>query len=421
MLAYCRKTINKERLTSFSILILAVIWSVFAGLKTPMTQLYGDMTHYDHIAIAILGHHVYSYWGFDPDAQITPGYPLFLSLCYLIANLFYPNHPFQLGITVAFQSILSGVSVYLVYQLSRQCTGCLLSAFAALAYSLYPPSVFAPTMILTETLYTFLLLLFLYTFFIAIQKQTMTRWLICGLTIGLCCTVRPSVFPFLVAPMVYVTYQWLNRRKRRTSRIKSTILHYTAYAAGFIFPLVPWWIRNIRAFHQLILTDMDASNPLLFGTDPTFQADSMLGSGLDSKGQMILALHRIFYYFSNEFWTYLWWYTGEKLGLLFSTPWFHLVAPGDYSGWIAFVLFCLHLHFPFVILGGIGLTLGINHPTMRYVSWFTFSLILLLLPFIPLPRYAFPTMPFFFIGTAYLVHWIYAQLFEIRARSTTYA
>jgi hypothetical protein len=167
---------------------------------------------------------------------------------------------------------------------------------------------------------------------------------------------------------------------------------------GFLIPMVPWWIRNWVVFHRLLLTDTDVGNPLLFGSDPHFAVDTNLGRGLSSTQQEHLAITRALHGFSTHPLSELKWYTLDKLVLLFGRPWLGRDA-----------LF-LHLQPALVIVGALGLLLLLRKPGLRVVSWLVIYLLVTQLPFLPIPRYAFPMMPFFFIGLFALLQFLAGAL-----------
>jgi len=67
-----------------------------------------------------------------------------------------------------------------------------------------------------------------------------------------------------------------------------------------------------------------------------------------------------------------------------------------------------------VILGAIGLLLGAWRPMLRWISALALFLIVAQLPFIPINRYMFPTMPLMFIGVAALTYLVVVRIKERR-------
>lgn len=368
-------------------------------IHTHYVTLYGDSVHYDNSALLLIDKHFFSFWGHGPDAYVTPGYPLFLALCYRIAMLHRASHDFELRFAIFIQALLSAISCGFLYWAARRMLSRGFALFAAFLFAFYLPSIWSITQILTETLYVFLLLLFVWLFTVAMAERTLWWWAASGFAIGLSGLVRPTVFPLVLAALIYLAF-----RLREGEPLKRLVLEYICYAIGFLVPLVPWWIRNVRLLHHLVLSDTEVGNPLLFGSDPWFKSGPLLGHGLSEVAQKQLAIHRIITGFTHDPLTYLNWYTAGKLSELFGKPWY---PPLTHD--IPLVGIWLHLHLAWVILGTLGVVVGLFVPHMRFVAWLTVFLVVIQLPFIPVNRYAFPIMPLLFIATALLAQQLWTR------------
>ncbi|MDP9728251.1 glycosyltransferase family 39 protein [Alicyclobacillus tolerans] len=395
------KTVLNTRRIGWFILIVALLFRVGKAYATKSIPIYGDMVHYNHSALFLLLHHVYTYWGSGPAAQITPGYPLFLAAMYAVGRLFSPNVHVWIHMALMGQAVLSAWSVYLLYRLSLRLIPAWGAVLAALLFLTYPTAIWSPLTLLTETLYVFTLLLFVTAFFRALEKPLLRRFFLAGLLLGLCTLVRPTVFPLIIAPVLLFLQSAYRRQMGRSLR------NWAIYVIGFILPMFPWWIRNEVVFHKLILTDEDAGNPLLYGTTRRFLNDPALGRGLSPKQQEHLALVRIGQQFAHHPWQSLQWYTVDKLQLLFSTPWYLGQPSHTFTGHL--LNFWLHAHLVWVILGSIGLILGLQKLMGRWLTALVFYFVLVQLPFIPINRYVYPVMPFFFIGVAYFLYFAYTR------------
>ncbi|GGJ09976.1 hypothetical protein GCM10010885_18930 [Alicyclobacillus cellulosilyticus] len=366
--------------------------------------LYGDMIHYDAAALRLLDRHVFSFWGGAPDAYVTPGYPLFLAGCYQLARWFHGSTAAMRTWAVMVQAVLSALTTGWIYAMARAAMRRRFAVLAALLWVIYPPSWWASTQLLTEPLYTFLLYAFAWAFLRAVQRGTPAAWAGAGVALGLTGLVRPTVFPLVAAAWVYLAVVHGPSR-----RIRQAVAGGLWHTAGFVLPLWPWWVRNARVLHRLVLSDTEIGNPLLYGTDPNYQHDPDLGRGLTSDQQKHLALQRIKDQFTHHPWQALRWYTVGKLHDLFTKPWF---PPHPSRLWLINALNALHL--VWVFLGCAGLCLGCWR--QRAVRWFAVLaafFVVVQLPFIPVNRYVYPLMPLFFMGTAYLVQtgrdWILAR------------
>lgn len=391
-----RRTLS-TRYVGLALFLFALLLRTTYAIRLHHIPLYGDMVHYDHSAVTLLTKHIFSYWGTESTAQVTPGYPLFLAACYATASIFTHSHEGAMRIAVLAQAVLSAWSVLLVYQISRNFLRPRYALFAGLLLALYPPAEWSVGLILTEPLFVFLFLLYVVLFFRARKTNYIADWLSCGLALGLATLVRPSVFPLIIVPVLLLRY-----RQTRTARRSFRISLFAIYALGFAVPMLPWWIRNAVTLHRFLLTSDDLGNPLLYGSDPNFSHDPTLSQGLSAKQQETLAIARIETGFAHHPLANLEWYSIEKLKYLFGTPWY-LGHTGTASMLTSIFSLWLHLHIVWVLLGAVGLAAGIFHRDVRYITALTVFCILVQLPFIPINRYVFPIMPLLFIGVAFLV------------------
>ncbi|MBX5436615.1 MAG: glycosyltransferase family 39 protein [Alicyclobacillaceae bacterium] len=375
-----------------ALIAMAACIRLYAVIRPHDMSLYGDMVHYDHSARLLLDRHVFSFWGHQPDAYVTPGYPLFLALCYALANLHSTAATWQIQTAQYVQALLSALTVGVLYWTSRRPLARPWAVAVSLMWTVYPPAVWSPLLLLTETLYLFLLMCFLWLFTVAAERRHPGWWLLCGIVLGLCGLVRPTVFPLVLSAGIYLLW-----RLRDGLPGKRALACFAGHVAGFVLPLIPWWVRNFRVFHKLVLTDTEVGNPLLFGSDPYFQAGPDLGRGLNQLQQKRLAIHRIVYGFEHQPGLYLKWYTVGKLHILFGQPWYHPV----YATTGAVTVWLLHLHLVWVVVGAIGIVSGLWVPSMRFLSLVGLCLVALQLPFIPVNRYAFPVMPILFVASGF--------------------
>ncbi len=368
------------------VISISFVLRLYPVLHLHTVPLYGDMVHYNHLARSIIDNGVYSYWGTQPDAFVTPGYPVFLVICYQIAKyLHISSQNGQILFTVYVQMVLSSLTVGFLYLIAEKIFNKWWAFFISLCFAFYLPSISSVELLLTETLYVFFLLGFVYTFILAMEKQQWQFWLLSGIVLGLTTLVRPTTFPLVLSVLIWGLF-------KKKGLLKSIRLE-SLYAFGFVIVMLPWWIRNMVTLHRLLLTDDDSGNPLLYGTDPNFEHDNLI---VGVKNQQALAIQRIKYGIVHHPWSTFKWYTVGKLQYLFSKPWY-MGKPNALSDiWN-------YLHPLVVILGMIGILLGTVVPKYRFVSIIAIYLTIIQLPFIPINRYAYPVMPFLFIGVLYLI------------------
>src|SRR5688572_23653912 len=119
----------------------------------------------DPVLYLVLGDHVaagdgYRY-GFEPDQGVTayypPGYPVALGVVAWLVRLVVPGTVAIFDVAVWFNVILSVATIPLVYVLGRRLAGRTAGLVAAGVWALWPNLVFHSGVVLTETLFLFLL------------------------------------------------------------------------------------------------------------------------------------------------------------------------------------------------------------------------------------------------------------------------
>ncbi len=182
----------------------------------PLSEyLHSDMWVYDlrakHFVSGELG----------PWDSFTPaGYPLFIASFYRIAA-----HPFT-AIAVT-QAILGALTVFLTYRLAltlRQPRA--LALFAATVIAFHVPAILYTGLLLSETLFSFLLVL---ASWLLVRSTSVPSWrsaLVGGLALGLASVVRPNLL--LVYPFVPVCLFIGLARVPRTTLVYSALVLVTA-------------------------------------------------------------------------------------------------------------------------------------------------------------------------------------------------
>lgn len=189
-------------------------------------------------------------------ARRAPGYPVFLSL---VAATFGPSERAILWV----QAVVATLTVGLVYLIARRLAGPGIppgSEWLALFFAALDPYAIAlSAMILSETLYGFLL-----TGFVAlcVRCQRGTAWRLpfaLGMVGGAGVLVRPSGLPLVAAGLVTIA------RREKWSRAPAVLL---AGALGAGVALAPWWVRNARQFGAFVPTTLNVGESLYDGLGP---------------------------------------------------------------------------------------------------------------------------------------------------------
>jgi 4-amino-4-deoxy-L-arabinose transferase-like glycosyltransferase len=170
-----------------------------------------------------------------PEIIRTPGYPLLL----------LPGAP--LGslepVAVALQTALSVLTVYLVYRIALHLFDSRRAAsLCALLYALEPLSVLYASRILTETLFTFLIALFLYCIAKFFRGGSLPYLAASALALAASVYVRPIIISFsLVVALILLGWAVLSKKSVRLAA--AALLFFVLSVA----PVGLWQLRNAAA------------------------------------------------------------------------------------------------------------------------------------------------------------------------------
>ena len=193
-----------------------------------------DSASYISAAHELLVHHRFSSPSGSPELLRTPGYPLLLTIGLSLGRLEV--------ITIALQVLLSCLTVYLVY-----CIAWILfdreqsALIAATLYAVEPLSILYSSVLLTETLFTTLIVAWVYFLLRYLRGQNIWDLLVSGVVISASAYVRPISYfvPLVVAACLLV---WaLDRGEEKDMR---ALTHISAFLAISMGLLVVWQIRN---------------------------------------------------------------------------------------------------------------------------------------------------------------------------------
>ncbi|SEH05568.1 phospholipid carrier-dependent glycosyltransferase [Candidatus Venteria ishoeyi] len=356
----------------------------------------------------------------QPDALVTPAYPLFISFFLRNgAELSYDN----ILITQAFLGTLCIILVYLLF-LNLGHIWALLIAFIT---ACSPHLVSIGTYLLTETLFCFFLLGFL---FVYSQLERCKNWylyfFLTGLLLALATLTRPWTQGFLV---ILLLFFWFNLSHKRLQKILLLIF-------GFAVIITPWLIRNhisldvmvdpalsFTSIHHGMYPDMMYNNqPESLGR--AYHFDPWVQNTVITKENVLNELsQRVL----EQPWVYAQWYMWGKTITVFS--WDILAGMGDIfvypviqtpyaTDWLFKLTHTIMwiLHPILVVLSLIGVVLAWLPAAKQLPSSFLWSfrlLSLLMLYFVmlhiigaPFPRYSIPMRPVIYGMAIAVLAWL---------------
>jgi 4-amino-4-deoxy-L-arabinose transferase-like glycosyltransferase len=223
-------------------LALRLIFLVRFPSITSDSFIYGD------IARNWLAHGIYGLsgsGGISPTDIRLPGYPAFLAAIFAI----FGTEHYRAVLLV--QILVDLGTCFLTAALALRVSGTRAAKTAFLLAALCPFLANYSAAALTETLEIFFTVLALYLAFRGLQPNAGLRpWAACGLAIAAAILLRPDGGLLLIVIAVYLSITTL--RKRRSGPPFVTELLSLAMVAVFaLLPLLPWTLRNFRAFHHL--------------------------------------------------------------------------------------------------------------------------------------------------------------------------
>ena len=174
---------------------------------------------------------------FTPSVRWPPLYPAF------IAALSWAGSPSPLAVA-AIQAVLGSLSALILLLMARTLMPLKWAFFAALAYAVHPGAIAATRTILTETLFTALLICAIWTLALALKRDRLRMTALSALFLGLAVLCRPIGFllPFVLSVSVLL---FLERRR--------AILHALVLIGVALLVVMPWSIRSSRVAGRLVM------------------------------------------------------------------------------------------------------------------------------------------------------------------------
>jgi 4-amino-4-deoxy-L-arabinose transferase-like glycosyltransferase len=200
-----------------------------------------DEQQYSQIARNLVAGHGFA-WAENELTSIRPPlYPALLAAVWRFS-------PDNLQAVRVVQILLGLATAVLAYILGSRVYGPTVGALAAVACWLYPSFIFFNFLILTETLFTFLLVAFVLLMVVLIQTPRPAVAIGCGIALGLGALTRSILWPLplLVCPLLAVL---IRAPLARRLALPCLVL------AGYAVVVVPWAVRNTRL--QRVLTIVD--------------------------------------------------------------------------------------------------------------------------------------------------------------------
>lgn len=276
---------------------------------------------------------------FKPGLYRTPGYPFFLAIFHFVYNL-----PLLSIIFLQFiLNILTALVVFKTVSLSDRQTGLLSAAIVLLDL----PTTIYSSMILTESLYVFVLSLFLYAFVRYINGRHLKWLVLAAFLLGASVYIRPVGYFLGIATAGFILYLW------GIKKILTGVAH-AAVALMLVYGLlVIWQYHNLKVYSEFTFSSI---------SEATIQPYGVIGRYSRETDPKLKAMPPVLYYADS---------VGRNFLSLMATPgsmkYFHS------KGWR---IFGIIFGYVFVVFWWIGLVIGIRQCKADTTGQFLFLVLL---------------------------------------------
>ncbi|HUO50639.1 MAG TPA: glycosyltransferase [Candidatus Paceibacterota bacterium] len=214
----------------------------------------GDSQVYAQLADNILTYHRFSSApDLSPARQWPPGYPVFLAGVKALTGSFV--------LAVVLQVALELCALSLIFAMVRRYVPASYAALATLAFGLDPSVVLSNTTIISDGIFTSILIVGMYIEFFAVRPRIVQRFALAGILIGIATLIRPiAEFLTILLPLAYLLRSYLENGKLRTILIPA----FAGYALCCAIVVGPWVARNYNVFGTFEIAHIGASDALQY-------------------------------------------------------------------------------------------------------------------------------------------------------------
>jgi len=359
--------------------------------------------------------------GYVVDGQATAywpvGYPAFLGLIFAVFG------PSLFAAKIANVILQIGILLF-TYQLGKRLFHSEITGTAALVIlAFYPNHIAYSSLLVSEILFLFLLMLAVLLFIMMGHKPLPAA--ASGIVIGLACLVRPQAI-FIPAIFFAVSVVGQIRRQTLGRHLRQFLIVHAALAAT----LVPWTLRNYNVFGHFVFVSTNGGINLLIGNNPyatgTYiwmpQPASMLEDAVGEYDRGARARKLAAGYIRKHpgrtirLWRRKLWflYRYDHNGIVANEKWFLAAAPDSKTtGFLRSFKTVAQIYYEFI---GTAFLVSIVVLTVRQVRkrappalpmlglWIVVYFTLIYLVFWGNDRFHFPMMPWIIMYAGALVH-----------------
>ena len=255
------------RLALLAALALRVVFGMVYWTDKPLTH---DEHEYLALAASLAGGHGFTY--IEPAAGTTaqfgraPGYPAFLAMIGA-GSTSAESTPTRVKLV---QAVLGTATVWLIAATAGR-VGPNARVGAAWVAAIYPPLVWIPAYVLSETLYSVLAIATTLALQNAAERReaqslSFSAGLLCGVSI----LVRPAMLLFVPLAATWLIVRKANRQ----------LLFFLLGAATVV---APWAVRNVLKYERLVLVASEGGVTFWTGNHPLSSGEGDLAANPDLK------------------------------------------------------------------------------------------------------------------------------------------
>jgi len=212
-----------------------------------------DENDYDTLGAMIAGHGEYAFQSGTPTSLRPPLYPLLVAGVYTVAG----EHNFT-AVRVM-NAVFGTLTVYLIYLLAGRMYGERAGLVAAFICAFYPSFIATSGLVLTETVFTFLVCACCLLMERYLKTGAAAYVAAFGAALGLAALTRSVLWLF---PAPLVLFLLLFDPERLLGR---RVLHVGVAVAVFAVVLAPWTIRNTRLQKTFTTVDVMGGRNFMMG------------------------------------------------------------------------------------------------------------------------------------------------------------
>lgn len=218
----------------------------------PYPVVAGDSSYYARWADTLLTHHAYEDPPGKPLHAAPPGYSALLAATKAATGSITP--------VIVPQTLLAALAAVLIYMMARTRVPKWWALVPALLYAVSPMAVFTDSAVMTDGIFSSLIVCVVYLAFFQQRLRGVALWACVGLLLGVATMLRP-IGQFLV--VLFPAMLILRARIEggvRAEHLKAAVACIVAFAVV----VTPWMLRNEREFGAFEISPLGGHNLLTF-------------------------------------------------------------------------------------------------------------------------------------------------------------